>query len=61
VSGVLEGDHHSAAKKVFEGLTPETHDHLILSSDLSAASDLLPHDLIASLVEGISRGLEEKG
>jgi hypothetical protein len=48
----LTGDHHSQVEQVF--VKPvRVQDYHIVSSDLTSATDLLPHDLIRVIVETI--------
>jgi len=56
VSTVLSGDHHQAVRNVFKTPKPLCRGWKILSSDLTSASDLLPHDLIEALREGLCSG-----
>jgi len=49
----LEGDKRGAIKSIFQGVKRSC----ILSSDLSAATDKIPHDLVRAYVAGI----EESG
>jgi hypothetical protein len=53
VSGVLTGDHQAAVGRVFANCGLRDHKNSVLSSDLTAASDLLPLDLVRSLVDGL--------
>jgi len=58
VSGVLSGDHHAAAERIFKGSDLKDFECKVLSSDLSAASDLLPMDLMMMICEGVKDGVQ---
>jgi len=51
-STVLSGDSRKAVERAFGGRV-RSKGYKVVSSDLTAASDLLPHDLVESLVDGI--------
>ena len=49
----LEGERHLAVEEV---IRRRYHNDLIVSTDLTAATDLLPLDLVSAIVEGIIDG-----
>jgi len=52
ITSVIAGDHRKAVEQVFKDIAPHTG-WQVVSSDLTAASDTLPLDLIRALVEGL--------
>jgi hypothetical protein len=53
VAPTLSGDHRQAVRNLFLKTGPHLEKHHVLSSDLTAATDLLPHDLMGALVNGL--------
>jgi hypothetical protein len=64
VNLVLQGDHHGQVHRAAKAWAAKDggisfpRELMVLSSDLTAASDLLPLDLIQALVEGLISPLE---
>eukprot|EP01059_Diplonema_ambulator_P010452 TRINITY_DN204_c0_g1_i4.p1 TRINITY_DN204_c0_g1~~TRINITY_DN204_c0_g1_i4.p1 ORF type:complete len:776 (-),score=-34.45 TRINITY_DN204_c0_g1_i4:14-2341(-) len=56
VKRTLTGDHRRAAEEALQQGEMRRSQNVLLSSDLTAASDLLPHDLIGAIVEGLLEG-----
>ncbi|APG77072.1 RNA-dependent RNA polymerase [Beihai narna-like virus 24] len=53
---VLDGDHAGSVGGLVGGAGVRLLEHLAVSADLTAASDLLPHDLCQAIVRGVLRG-----
>jgi len=60
ISLVLEGDHERAVEKVVGKLPRLMNNRKLLSSDLSRASDLIPHDLVKAIYKGIKKSTSGK-